>query len=125
MTALCPFWLQANYKTAEQKMATRIIITPALCPQFELGKIVATPGALRVCSRQRMIECLALHAGGDWGVIEGEDAQRNDEAVTTGRRIMSAYPIDPGKRSLGFAENTLWIVTAADRSQTAIQILGD
>ncbi len=32
--------------------------------------------------------------------------------------ILSAYPIDPDKRSKGYGDNTLWIITEADRSVT-------
>jgi hypothetical protein len=36
--------------------------------------------------------------------------------VTIGLRILSAYPIDPAKPCNGFGENTLWIITEANRS---------
>jgi hypothetical protein len=35
-----------------------------------------------------------------------------------GSRILSAYPIDPAKPCKGFGDNTLWIITEADRSAT-------
>jgi len=55
---------------------------------------------------------------GDWGCVDAEDRKTNDEAVSLGARILSAYPIDPEKPCKGFGENTLWIITEADRSVT-------
>jgi hypothetical protein len=86
--------------------------------RFELGQIVATPGALESCPPSRRWHCLASHARGDWGCVCKEDAAMNDEAVKAGARILSAYPIDPAKPSKGWGENTLWIITEADRSVT-------
>ena len=42
----------------------------------------------------------------------------NEEALTLGHRLLSAYPIDPAKPCRGFGSNTLWIITEADRSAT-------
>lgn len=87
-------------------------------PRFELGQLVATPGALEACSNVLMQKCLARHRTGDWGCICDEDKQANEEALIEGLRILSAYPIDPAKPCEGFGENTLWIITEADRSVT-------
>jgi hypothetical protein len=85
---------------------------------FPLGQIVSTPGALDTCSHEHLIHCLARHASGDWGVVCKDDAALNDASLTDGSRILSAYPIDPAQPSKGFGENTLWIITEADRSVT-------
>jgi len=87
-------------------------------PRFELGMIVATPGALETCSNVLMQKCLARHLTGDWGSVCDEDRQANDAALAHGDRILSAYPIDPAQPCEGFGENTLWIITEADRSAT-------
>jgi hypothetical protein len=50
--------------------------------------------------------------------VDDEDKTTNNEAVKSGYRVVSAYPIDPAKPSQGFGENTLWIITEADRSVT-------
>lgn len=95
-------------------------------PRFELGMVVATPGALEACSNVHMQKCLARHLTGDWGCVCNDDKQANDAALTQGERILSAYPIDPAQpceatrllpepRS---GANTLWIITEADRSAT-------
>jgi hypothetical protein len=90
--------------------------TPRLL--FPIGQLVTTPGALNNAGRAHMIHCLARHTRGDWGCIDAQDAQNNAEAVEAGSRILSAYPIDPEKPCKGFGENTLWIITEADRSVT-------
>jgi hypothetical protein len=87
-------------------------------PRFELGQVVATPGALEACTPDHMRRCLSRHLTGDWGCVSVEDKESNDEAVTEGLRLLSAYSIDPAKPSEGFGENTLWIITEADRSAT-------
>jgi hypothetical protein len=91
---------------------------PIAQPRFELGMIVSTPGALEACPVERMTRCLARHLCADWGCVDPEDADANNEALSTGLRILSAYPIDPAKPSEGFGKNTLWIITEADRSVT-------
>lgn len=87
-------------------------------PRFELGQIVSTPGALEACSNVQLHKCLVRHLTGDWGCVCAEDREANDEALSEGERLLSAYPIDPAKPSEGFGKNTLWIITEADRSAT-------
>ena len=55
----------------------------------------------------------------------GPDEPRRKEVATAlsefpGVQLteFSAYPIDPAKPSKGYGENTLWIITEADRSVT-------
>jgi hypothetical protein len=86
--------------------------------RFELGLIVATPGAMEACSNVYMQRCLARHLTGDWGCICAEDKEANEDALSSGERVLSAYPIDPAEPSEGFGVNTLWIITEADRSAT-------
>jgi len=86
--------------------------------KFQLGHIVATPGAMAACTAEYLAACLKRHARGDWGVIHAEDKALNDASVATGNRLLSAYPIDPAKPSEGYGDNTLWIITEADRSAT-------
>ena len=85
---------------------------------FELGRIVATQGAIASCSTLCMEQCLARHVRGDWGCVCAEDRKSNFEALFSGGRILSSYPIDPAKPCKGFGDNTLWIITEGDRSAT-------
>lgn len=84
---------------------------------FPLGKLTITRGALAACT-VHYTEYLSRHAQGDWGQVSKQDAASNREAVTQGGRIRSAYPLDPEEVCNGSGENTLWIVTEADRSAT-------
>ncbi len=56
-------------------------------PPFELGRVVATPGALAALEEadQRPEEFLARHVAGDWGEVSEEDKQENDGSFL-GRR---------------------------------------
>jgi hypothetical protein len=64
------------------------------------------------------MRCLARHARGDRGSVCTEEAAINDEAVSAGLRILSAYPMNSAKPSKVFGSNTSWIITEADRSVT-------
>jgi hypothetical protein len=85
---------------------------------FSLGQSVSTPGVLGACSPEHLLGCLQRHAAGDWGSVCDEDRAVNDDARANGGRLLSAYPVDPGKPCEGYGENCLWIITEADRSVT-------
>jgi len=82
---------------------------------FELGKIVATPGALDLLQRlgEDPIRYIARHAHGDWGEkLSKEDRDENTLALKAGDlRLFSVYETRLGK---------LWVITEADRSSTCI-----
>jgi hypothetical protein len=111
-------WLGEKYglKTVESRVPVSL---------FELGRIVATQGALAACSPQYMAQCLGRHVRGDWGCIDAEDREANFAAILSGERILSAYPIDPAKPCEGFGANTLWIITERDRSATTFLLPGE
>jgi hypothetical protein len=79
---------------------------------FQLGQIVATPGALRVLEQagQSPTEFLDRHASGDWGDLDDEDKRENEFSVRNGFRILSAYTTRAGVK--------IWVITEADRSAT-------
>ncbi|HXS95059.1 MAG TPA: hypothetical protein VN736_10670 [Candidatus Limnocylindrales bacterium] len=81
-------------------------------PRFELGLIVATPGALAALQEagEHPAHFLARHVTGDWGDLDEHDHRENEFSVTNGFRILSAYTLSTGTR--------LWIITEADRSAT-------
>ena len=76
-------------------------------PKFELGQIVATPGALEAlkAAGQGPGEFLRRHTSGDWGDLCEEDRRLNDLAVRDGSRILSSYKTKGGAK--------LWIITEA------------
>lgn len=87
-------------------------------PKFSLGQVVATPGAFDIIKRLNInpFVLLSRHIMGDWGDVEDEDQEENEEALIEGFRLYSCYEI----------QNTqIWIITdAADdqgnRSTTTI-----
>ncbi len=87
-------------------------------PLFALGKVVSTPGALDVTNDLQRLIYLGRHVTGDFGCVCPEDSETNRQGIEHGDRIVSAYPIDPSRPSKGYGENTLWIITEADRSVT-------
>src|SRR4029078_8905064 len=50
------------------RKAMKITIALPIKAKFDLGQVVSTPGALKVCSIDHLTECLARHVSGDWGV---------------------------------------------------------
>lgn len=83
---------------------------------FALGQIVGTPDALEAVSPERVLECLARHAHGDWGDVCAEDATENNLSSREGFRILSVYPIDESDPD----SEKFWIITEADRSSTCV-----
>ena len=88
-------------------------------PRFSLGRLVATPGALRALEEagQTPAFFLAKHMSGDWGDVDDEDKLANDEALVHGDRLLSAY-----RTLLGVK---IWIITEADRSSTCTLLPSD
>ena len=83
-------------------------------PLFQLGKIVATPGALEALDEAKQIPITFLHRhqSGDWGECCDEDKKENDLSVREGFRIFSIYHTSKGQK--------IWVITEADRSSTCI-----
>ena len=77
---------------------------------FPLGRIVATPGALEAFEQagDSPGPFLKRHVTGDWGELDAEDRQENEESIVHGFRLLSAYSLSNGTK--------LWIITEADRS---------
>jgi len=83
-------------------------------PAFELGQIVATPGALAALKKagQQPGEFLTRHVNREWGDLDEEDRNENEYSLEHGFRLLSAYRTNAGDR--------LWIITESDRSATTI-----
>jgi hypothetical protein len=76
-------------------------------PLFPLGRIVATPGALKVLvmAGRDPGELLERHQSGDWGDVPLADAAENRRSVLRhGWRILSAYQL--GSRRIWMAVST-------------------
>ena len=88
-------------------------------PLFELGQLVATPGAIDLMFENEVPpgQLLARHTSGDWGDLGQEDKQANDHAVASGHlRVFSAYKVGDDK---------VWVITEGDRSSTTILLPED
>ena len=81
-------------------------------PKFALGRLVATPNALAQVPSDEMLTALARHAGGVWGDVCPEDWQANEQALSAGFRLLSAFHTRTGTK--------FWIITEADRSVTTV-----
>jgi hypothetical protein len=81
---------------------------------FELGQILATPGALAALEKagQESGALLKRHVACDWGDLSDEDQKENDYSLEHGFRILSSYRTNAGDK--------LWIITEADRSATTL-----
>lgn len=80
--------------------------------RFALGQTVITRGALNELSETDVQNGLARHGRGDWGDVCDDDKQANDDALTYGARLLSAYHTTTDRK--------FWIITEADRSATTV-----
>src|SRR3989475_5725451 len=71
-------------------------------PAFELGQIVATPGALAALKKagQQPGEFLTRHVNREWGDLSDEDRKENDYSLEHGFRLLSAYRTHAGETTL-------------------------
>jgi hypothetical protein len=78
-----------------------------------LGRVVATPGALKLLSEmgEDPFGYIARHATGDWGDLCAFDHRQNEIALRDGYRVFSSYDAPAGR---------VWVITEADRSVTTI-----
>lgn len=96
--------------------------TPAVQRQraarFALGTLAATPGALQALLRLGVspLSLLRRHVTGDFGDLDDEDQQANEQAIASGFRVFSAYKLTTAS---GDTER-LWVITEADRSVSTI-----
>jgi len=83
-------------------------------PLFDLGQLVATPGALAALEKsgQNPMDFLSRHITGDWGEIPEEDRKENLFSLEKGFRILSSYTTNAGDR--------LWVITESDRQHTTL-----
>jgi len=81
---------------------------------FDLGQLVATPGALAALEKtgQNAMEFLSRHVTGDWGEIPEEDKKENQFSLEKGFRLMSSYRTTAGDR--------VWVITEGTRSHTTL-----
>ena len=78
-------------------------------PLFDLGQLVATPGALAALEKtgQNAMDFLSRHVRGE---LPKEDKDENQLSLEKGFRLLSSYRTTAGDK--------LWVITEADRSHT-------
>ena len=71
-------------------------------PKFDLGQILATPGALEALqeSGQPPHFFLARHGRGDWGEVCPRGQALNDQALVDGSRLLSRVSDPQGNEAL-------------------------
>lgn len=76
-------------------------------PRFSPGVLLATPGANEAFERngQTPFEFLQRHLNGDWGDLDQDDRHANEQALSDGSRLLSAYHLKDGTK--------LWLITEA------------
>ncbi len=85
--------------------------------KFRLGRIVSTPNALAQLTQEDILHGIQRHQAGDWGELDDEDCQANDQALVNGTRILSVYHAANGTK--------FWIITEADRSSSCVLLPED
>jgi hypothetical protein len=75
------------------------------------GRLI-TPRALRELDDEDRLLGLCRHQRGDWGNLDEEDRESNEQALVEGSRLLSCYTARNGRR--------FWIITEWDRSATTI-----
>ena len=86
-------------------------------PRFSFGRLVATPNGLSNIPNDEILASLSRHLRGDWGILDAEDWNANEQALAHGGRLFSAY--------LSTQNVKFWIITEADRSVTTVLLPKD
>ena len=84
---------------------------------FPLGRLVATPNALKQIPKANIDQSLARHMSGDWGDVCKDDRLSNEHALQDGSRLFSVYHSTNGTK--------FWIITESDRSATTVLLPED
>mgnify|MGYP000716408418 CR=1 FL=1 len=85
--------------------------------RFKLGHVVMTEGVKEMFEAETLVPPLIIkhllkrHARGDWGDVDDDDKQLNNDSVSSGNRLMSSYTVSGEK---------VWVITEADRSTTTL-----
>ena len=115
-TKSCNGFLLADTSLEKQGSARQVRKGHGQVPaaKFNLGQLVATPGALSALEEagQDAIEFVSRHASGDWGDVSDADREENEFSLAHGFRLLSSYKLRNGTK--------LWIITEADRSSTTL-----
>ena len=98
-------------------MSQTIVGPDSSRPKFLLGRIVATPNALNKIPNDEILTALSRHVRGDWGTLDPEDVEANEQALLNGGRLFSSYG---SKLDVKF-----WIITEWHRRITTVLLPED
>jgi hypothetical protein len=84
---------------------------------FRLGRLVATPNALRSITQDDILAGIRRHQAADWGDLCEQDRLANDFCLRDGGRLLSVYHSSNGVK--------FYIITEADRSVTTVLLPED
>ena len=82
--------------------------------KFQIGTIVATPGAINVMSEgggDITMYLVMRHATGDYGDLCPEDVESNEHSIKNGGMILSSYTMEGQTILGGRAPQKLWVIT--------------
>lgn len=83
---------------------------------FSLGEVFMTANAKSKLDMIAVADALLRFKRGDWGEVDPEDAEANDNALKNGGRLLGVYKDGDTK---------FWIITEADRSYTTVLLPED
>lgn len=78
---------------------------------FDLGQVVTTRTIADSLEPVQVASLIRQHITGDFGVLENEDIEANQEAIKHGERVLSAYIVNGEK---------VYVITEWDRSVTTV-----
>lgn len=78
---------------------------------FDLGQVVTTRTIADSLEPVQVASLIRQHITGDFGVLENEDIEANQEAIKHGERVLSAYSVNGEK---------VYVITEWDRSVTTV-----
>lgn len=85
--------------------------------KFLLGRVVATPNALAQIPNNEILQALSRHERGDWGTLDPEDRDVNENSLKHGGRLFSRY--------VSTANVAFHIITEWDRKVTTVLLPED
>ena len=97
------------------RLTLRLRVTRA--PRFDLGRLCITPSAAKDVPAQEVLQAVARHATGDWGLLNPHDRQQNEDALRQGGRLLSVYQSSTGQR--------FYVITESPGNQTTILLPED